>query len=116
MTCLNPNTTERAKSVFIQVFLSAPTPAPDSVPAPASAPVPAPAPAPAPAPVRRPDEIIGRNHSDSLGEESPRGTVWKFGRGQGHNKLCEAQGLGHVWWLLGTSTEQEGEEDALSFC
>ena len=38
MTCLNPNTTEMAKSIFIQVFLSAPT----SAPAPALAPAPAP--------------------------------------------------------------------------
>ena len=42
MTCLNPNTTERAKSVFIQVFLSAPVP--DPAPAPVSAPALAPAP------------------------------------------------------------------------
>ena len=31
MTCLNLNTTERAKSVFIQVFLSTPAPAPAPV-------------------------------------------------------------------------------------
>ena len=40
MTCLNPNTKERAKSVFIQVFLSAPAPAPSPDPAPAPAPAP----------------------------------------------------------------------------
>ena len=40
MTCLNPNTIERAKSIFVQVFLSAPDPDPDPAPTPTPAPAP----------------------------------------------------------------------------
>ena len=46
MTFLNSNTTEIAKAVFIQVFISSPTPVPSLAPAPSPAPASAPAPAP----------------------------------------------------------------------
>ena len=45
MTCLNPNTTERAKSAYRSfIYAPAPAPAPSPSPAPPFAPAPAPAP------------------------------------------------------------------------
>ena len=56
MTCLNPNTTKRARSVFIQVYLSFPTSTPTPAPVPAPTPTlsPAPSPVSAIAPARAP--------------------------------------------------------------